>query len=95
MLLSKPLLAMDPLLLNRGPHRRHPLGVPAEARLVVYDVAGRAVRTLVAGLPQVAGRYEAAWDGRDDAGRACASGVYIYRLEAGAAAESGKMALLR
>jgi hypothetical protein len=58
-------------------------------------VAGREVRTLVAGLPQLAGRYEAPWDGRDDAGRACASGVYIYRLSAGPFSDSGKMALLR
>jgi hypothetical protein len=53
------------------------------------------VRTLVAGVPQLAGRYEAPWDGRDDAGRACASGVYFYRLEAGGFTDSGKMALLR
>ena len=97
-----PGLVPRPVLFQNAPNPfnpvtfiRYELRAPAEARLVVYDVAGRAVRTLVAGLPQVAGRYEAAWDGRDDAGRACASGVYIYRLEAGAAAESGKMALLR
>jgi hypothetical protein len=74
---------------------RYELRAPADTRLTVFDVAGRVVRTLVAGLPQLAGRYEAPWDGRDDAGRACASGVYFYRLEAGGFTDSGKMALLR
>ncbi len=51
-----------------------------EARLVIYDVAGREVRELVSGS-QVAGSHEAIWDGRDDAGRPLASGTYFYRLE--------------
>lgn len=74
---------------------RYELRAPADVHLAVFDVAGRVVRTLVTGLPQLAGRYEAPWDGRDDEGRACASGVYIYRLSAGSFSESGKMALLR
>lgn len=52
------------------------------ARVKVYDVAGRLVRTLVdADLP--AGRHESAWDGRDTAGRRTASGVYLLRMQAG------------
>ncbi|MBZ0268896.1 T9SS type A sorting domain-containing protein [bacterium] len=49
------------------------------SRLVVYDLAGRRLRTLVSGtLP--AGRHEIRWDGRDERGRQVASGVYFYRL---------------
>jgi len=66
----------------------------ALARLVIYDAAGRLVRVLADGvLP--AGRHEAVWDGRDDAGRQVASGVYFYRLEAGIFNQSRKMILLR
>ncbi|HVP40199.1 MAG TPA: FlgD immunoglobulin-like domain containing protein [Candidatus Saccharimonadales bacterium] len=57
-------------------------GLPREGRvsLVVYDLLGRHVRTLAAGvLP--AGEHTAIWDGRTDAGRAVASGVYCMRLE--------------
>jgi hypothetical protein len=57
--------------------------LPADggARLAIYDLAGRLVRTLVAGS-LAAGEHEAVWDGCDDAGRAQASGSYLARLEA-------------
>jgi flagellar hook assembly protein FlgD len=44
----------------------------------VFDVTGRRVRTLVSG-DLSAGRHELAWDGRDDAGRSVANGLYFYR----------------
>jgi hypothetical protein len=50
------------------------------ARLSVYDAGGRRVRRLVDGvLP--AGEHTAAWDLRDDAGRAVGAGLYFARLE--------------
>ncbi len=49
------------------------------ARLTIHDPRGRLVRTLVNdALP--AGEHAARWDGRDDAGRATAAGVYLARL---------------
>jgi photosystem II stability/assembly factor-like uncharacterized protein len=50
------------------------------ARLGVFDLAGRRVRTLADG-EHGAGRHDVAWDGRDDAGRAVRAGSYRYRLE--------------
>jgi hypothetical protein len=58
------------------------LATPADVRLAVYDVTGARVRTLVAHRMEP-GRHEAAWDGRDEAGRAVAAGVYLVRFEAG------------
>ncbi|MBM3317707.1 MAG: T9SS type A sorting domain-containing protein, partial [Candidatus Eisenbacteria bacterium] len=57
-------------------------GLPgaAEVRLAVYDVSGRAVRTLVSGS-LAAGEHAIVWDGRDEGGRAVSGGVYLYRLE--------------
>ena len=48
-------------------------------RLRVFDSMGRAVAGLVAGT-LAAGHYQVFWDGRDDLGRAVASGIYFYRL---------------
>lgn len=52
--------------------------VPRSTRLVlrVVDVRGRVVRTLVDGW-RPAGAHRAFWDGRDQAGRAVASGRYL------------------
>ncbi len=47
--------------------------------LVVYSVEGRAIRHLVSGA-LAAGTFDAAWDGRDDAGNAVTSGRYFLRL---------------
>ena len=51
----------------------------ARVQLRIYDVLGRAVRSLVdADLP--AGRRTAAWDSRDTSGRRLATGTYFARL---------------
>jgi hypothetical protein len=48
-------------------------------RLVLYDLAGRWVRTLSDGKPSQ-GRQEWRWDCRDQAGESVASGMYFARL---------------
>lgn len=65
------------------------------ATLKVYNLLGQVVRTLV-DENLVPGSYELQWDGRDDAGRPLASGIYIYRLVAGERFHKArKMVLLR
>jgi hypothetical protein len=48
----------------------------------VYDVAGRRIRKLIDG-EKGPGRYPMSWDGRDDQGRAVASGAYYAVMRAG------------
>jgi hypothetical protein len=73
---------------------RFDLPAPSPVRLVVYDVHGRLVRELVAGvLPPGAHRLH--WDGRSQAGVEMASGVYLYRLEAGQRSQTRRMILVR
>jgi len=62
--------------------------------LRIYDVAGRHVRTLVAG-PRGAGHQTATWSGRDDAGRMVASGTYFARLQAGGRTITRAVTLVR
>ncbi len=62
--------------------------------LSIYDVAGRRVRDVLDRvLP--AGLHETEWDGRDQDGRAVASGVYFYRMQAGTRTETRRMVLLK
>jgi len=66
----------------------------AHAEVRLYDVAGRAVRTL-ADRAFPAGEHVLRWDGTNDEGRALASGVYFARMHVeGRAADSRKVVLL-
>lgn len=64
-----------------------------QARLAVYDILGRRIRTLVEGM-RPAGEQQVMWDGRDDAGATVASGIYFYRLEANGLTQTRKLTLL-
>lgn len=66
----------------------------ANVSLYVYDAAGRLVRVLVQERRE-AGIYKETWDGLDDSGRAVASGVYFYNINAGVFRETKKMVLMR
>ena len=57
------------------------LARPDDVELGVYDLTGRAVRTLQRGR-LVAGAHRFEWNGRDAEGRRVAAGVYFVRLEA-------------
>ena len=70
------------------------LPVPGHVRLRIFDVSGRMVGTLV-DREKPAGRHCASWSGRDDGGRAVASGVYFYQLDAGGKTFRKSMTLLK
>jgi len=58
------------------------LPAASHVELTVYDLRGRAVRQLVSGeLPS--GHHVRHWNGRDDGGRAVASGTYVFVIDAG------------
>ncbi|MGQ0722374.1 MAG: FlgD immunoglobulin-like domain containing protein [Candidatus Eiseniibacteriota bacterium] len=59
-----------------------PPGHQGRVSLVVYDVVGRVVRTLVEGVVPP-GRHQATWTGADGSGSRVASGVYFVHLRAG------------
>ncbi|MEC8931019.1 MAG: PQQ-dependent sugar dehydrogenase [Candidatus Latescibacterota bacterium] len=63
-------------------------------RLRIYNLSGQVVTDLVDDA-HVAGKYRAHWDARDGAGRAVASGVYLYRLQTGDLVQSRKLVLVR
>ncbi len=62
--------------------------------LVVYDALGQTVRTLVSSSLS-AGRHAIEWNGRDGRGAQVSSGVYFYRLQAGAFSEVRRMMLIK
>jgi hypothetical protein len=60
----------------------------------IFNARGERVRTLVDEvIPE--GDGARGWDGRDDAGRAVASGVYVYRVQAPGGEAVGKLAFVK
>jgi hypothetical protein len=67
---------------NSGTVIRFVLPADGAVELAVYNLAGQKVAALVDG-ERPTGAYTVRWDGRDEAERSLASGLYIYRLKAG------------
>ena len=86
---SKPVVADGPEPTGLAPNAPNPfnpstvipyrLDVDGPVRLVVYNLLGQRLRTLV-DEAQSAGVYRVQWDARDAAGRRVSSGVYFIRL---------------
>jgi formate-dependent nitrite reductase cytochrome c552 subunit len=63
-------------------------------KLEVYDILGRLVSTL-ANSDMPAGTYKVIWNGKDANGASVASGLYLYRLQAGSFTSVKKMLMLK
>ena len=73
---------------------RYTIAEPANVRLVIYNMLGQQIRQLV-NVQQAPGQYEVRWNSEDELGRSVSSGVYFYRLEAGAHVMLKKMLLMK
>lgn len=73
---------------------KYDVAQPVEVKLLIHDMLGQHVRTLV-DQTQQAGRYAVVWDGRNEQGQPVASGVFIYQIQAGSFVQSRRMALVR
>jgi hypothetical protein len=65
------------------------LSFPAEVELVVYNINGEKIATLV-DSPQTAGLHNLQFDGSDLPG-----GIYFYRLTAGSVSLTNRMLLVK
>jgi hypothetical protein len=65
------------------------------ARVRVFDLNGRLVRTLLDSSQLPAGDHEVVIDGRGRNGERLASGVYFYRIEAQEGSIQGRMTVLK
>jgi len=70
------------------------LPVAIEVSLKVYSIIGQKVRTLV-DEERAAGYHRVKWNGKNEAGQRLASGVYLYKIQAGAFVQTRKLILLK
>ncbi len=89
------LLAVDnyPNPFNPATTIRFAVAEPGAVRLTVHDLAGRAIWSRDWNAPT--GAQTVLWEGRDAAGAALPSGVYLYRVESRSGSGGGRMTLVR
>ena len=74
---------------------RFSIGSQEDVKLIIYDVVGRQVRTLINGNSFAPGFHVTNWNGLDDSGQKVPSGLYIYRIKAGSFIADKKMLLVK
>ena len=70
------------------------LPTQAQVSIVIYDLLGTPVKTLVDKM-QVAGSYSVAWDATSTTGMQMPSGTYIYKIIAGNYSRTRNMVLMK
>ena len=88
------LLQNYPNPFNPSTRIRYEVSSESRVSLRIYNMLGQEVRSLVNTVKGV-GRYEVDWDGTNDLGQPVASGLYIYRLNAGKISKARKMLFVK
>jgi parallel beta helix pectate lyase-like protein/flagellar hook capping protein FlgD len=101
---THPVIELPPpsdMAINAGPNPFHAttlirltLPISGSARAVLYDIRGVRVRTMIH-RKLTAGTHIVTWDGRDETGRQCASGVYLIHLVATSRSATTRLTLVR
>lgn len=73
---------------------QYDINKPGQVSLVIFNILGKKVRTLVNGEKQ-SGSYHIQWDSRSDNGNLLPSGIYIMQIKASGTQISRKMVLLK
>lgn len=94
-------LPTDPILFPNYPNPfnattkiEYQLSQAGPVTLKIYNLQGQLVRTLVEEDKRT-GSHSVQWDGQSDAGKAVASGIYVYVLESAGCKKSEKLLLLK
>ena len=73
---------------------RYELPKECDVKLAVFNIRGELIAWVVDSHQQP-GYYEMQWDGRNKAGQAVSSGIYLYRIQAGSYIKTQKMVLMK
>lgn len=79
---------------NPSTEIRFALPKSSNVKLVIYDLMGRVVSTLVDQNMSM-GSHRVTWNGREQSGKVAASGVYFYHLQADGFNATKKMVLMK
>ena len=71
------------------------LGTDGIVSLIIYDIKGRIVQSLINNTYFVSGYHQIIWDGTSDLGTQVPSGMYIYKLVSDYQSLTKKMVLMK
>jgi len=101
-LMNSSILPDDRALRRVGPNPMNPetvvtvhLASAGRARVAVYDLTGRLVRTLMDESSAAAGDHAVHFDGKDDRGQHLASGRYFVKAETASGVDSAPITILK
>jgi hypothetical protein len=67
----------------------------SNVKLIIYDLIGKEISTLINDEQKSAGAYSIIWDGKNNFGNEVSSGLYFYRLITEKFVQTNKMLLLK
>jgi hypothetical protein len=70
------------------------ISMPADVKIEVYNNRGQLVRNFILGY-QEQGSYKLTWEGEDNNGCLCSTGIYYIRMQAGKEIYIKKAVLLK
>ncbi len=73
---------------------QYEMGSAGPVSIDVFDVNGRKIRSLYAGI-QSPGQHEVRWDAKNDNGRSMSSGVYLFKVNVNGKTHTAKTLLLK
>ncbi|MCX6641754.1 MAG: FG-GAP-like repeat-containing protein [bacterium] len=71
------------------------LGKPSTISLQIYDLKGGQIKQLLNNKPMTPGGYNVSWNGKNETGQPCASGIYLLEMQVDQYREIKKMVLVR
>jgi hypothetical protein len=84
----------EPNPFNPTTRIRFSLAQRGRAKIVIYDLVGRTIKTLV-DAPIEAGHHSVTWDGRNESGQRVSSGVYWMQMQTDTYSSKKKMVALK
>jgi len=79
---STSLVSVYPNPFNPQVQLRYYLETPTAVAFSIYNTKGQLIRSWQEG-DKAAGTYQSTWDGNDNLGSACSSGIYLVKMQAG------------
>jgi len=73
---------------------RYALTKDTQVNMVIYNARGQIIRSINEGFKTV-GTHPLIWDGKDNSGRNCSTGVYFFKMQAGNVTSIKKAVLMK